>query len=74
MIKDNYEVKEHIVVDKVLVSRQMFCDVCEKEITKGVGYYEVTTHHNDWGNDSIDSYDYSDVCSVECLKKKFDEY
>ena len=26
------------------------------------------------GNDSIESYEYFDVCSSECLRKKFEEY
>lgn len=26
------------------------------------------------GNDSIESYEYFDVCSEKCLREKFDEY
>ncbi len=61
------------------------CDMCKKEIlnekdykrdfrTKMSHYYEVTTHHNDWGNE--DSYEYIDICSESCLfnflKKYYD--
>ena len=29
-------------------------------------YYRITTHHHDWGNDSIDSYEYTDCCCLDC--------
>ena len=41
------------------------CDKCLKEI-QGV-YYEVTTHHSDWGNDSWESCEEYDFCSMDCL-------
>ena len=37
-------------------------------------YYEVTTSHGDWGNDSWESLHIYDICSDECLSKMFDEY
>lgn len=74
MFKDHYEIKEHTVTERVLVKRELICDICKQKILHGVGYWEVTTHHNDWGNDSCESYEHFDVCSVECLKSKFDEY
>lgn len=74
MRKGIYEVKERVIRDKVLVGEDMFCDICGKQIKSGNGYWHVQTHHNDWGNDSVESFEYFDVCSVECLKQKFDEY
>ena len=61
------------------------CDICKRKIkeekdyesvyrTKMSHFYEVTTHHNDWGNDSIDSYEYRDICGEECLFKFLKEY
>ena len=74
MREEYYETKEHVITEQVLVRSAIICDVCKKEIQSDAGYWEVTTHHNDWGNDSIDSYEAFDICSVECLKSKFDEY
>ena len=74
MINEHYETKEHFVTERVLVKREIVCDVCKKEIQHDDGYWEVTTYHNDWGEDSWESYKNFDVCSVECLKSKFEEY
>ena len=71
-VKKEYETKTHTVTEKVLVKETRYCDVCNKEI-KG-SYWQLTTHHNDWGNDSIESYEYFDVCSKECMREKFEEY
>lgn len=72
-VKREYETKTHTVTEKVLVKEIRYCDVCKKEITVN-SYWELTTHHNDWGNDSIESYEYFDVCSKDCMRKKFEEY
>lgn len=48
------------------------CDICKKEITGK--YWRLTTHHDDWGNDSIDSYEHFDLCSRECINKALDDY
>ena len=48
------------------------CDICDKEIKKG--YWGICRHHDDWGNDSVDSYEYWDVCSQECAKKLVDTF
>lgn len=42
------------------------CDICGKEHSE---YEDVTAYHNDWGNDSIDSYKTVDVCSDGCYAK-----
>lgn len=73
-VKKEYETKTHTVTEKVLVKEARYCDVCGKEIANNVSYWHLTTHHNDWGNDSIESYEYCDVCSKDCMRKKFEEY
>ena len=72
-VNKEYETKTHTVTEKVLVKETRYCDVCKKEIESN-SFWQLTTHHHDWGNDSIDSYEDFDVCSEECLRKKFDEY
>ena len=74
MLKEKYEVKERIVTENVCVGRHRICDICGKEIERDDGYWNCHTFHNDWGNDSVESHEYFDICSVECLKVKFDEY
>ena len=66
-----YTKKEVFIQEDVL--EKIKCDICRKEI-KDEYYYEVTTSHNDWGNDSWESLHISDICSNECLSKMFDEY
>ena len=74
-IKREYEVKTHTITEKVCVNETMHCDVCDSVIDHEHGsYWEVTTGHHDWGNDSCESIEYFDICSEACLKKKFDEY
>lgn len=78
------EIKKY---EKVETTREevqkIVCDECNKLLdnkklpwkrqkTK-VSYFHVTTCHSDWGNDSIDSYKYVDLCS-DCLAKAFNEY
>lgn len=31
-------------------------------------YFKVHTWHNDWGNDSVDSHEYFDLCK-DCIKE-----
>lgn len=47
------------------------CDVCHKIIpasrySDATRYYEVTTGHRDWGNDSWESMETKDVC-LNCI-------
>lgn len=37
-------------------------------------FWEVTTGHNDWGNDSPESIEHYEVCSPTCLQGLFDIY
>jgi len=52
------------------------CDVCgERDITKPYlpeGWLGFNHHHQSWGNDSIDSYEYYDVCGVDCFIKQLE--
>ena len=67
-------------VEKVTTGR--ICDCCKnKIIPKGedwngkiYDFFLITTHHIDWGNDSVDSWDYYDACSVECALKMTEKY
>lgn len=75
MIQERFETKEHVVTERVLVSRKLFCDICHKEVVKGQGYFHGFTQHNEWGNDSCESYEPFHICSaIECLKTKIEEY
>ena len=73
-VKKHYETRTHEVTESVLVGETLCCDICGKEVGKSKGYWKVTTGHNDWGNDSIESIEQFDVCSDTCLKVKFVEY
>ena len=41
---------------------------------KDIKWFIVTTHHFDWGNDSVNSFEHKHVCSTECLRKEFEVY
>jgi len=81
-MSDMINAKKIVIVQDCVVGKK--CDICGKEIPPTViphkygdpvyDYYEITTHHNDWGNDSIDSYEHFDACSPECAYKLWDEY
>lgn len=57
------------------------CDICHKTIPvkkrnytdRSGRYFEITTGHNDWGNDSIESIETRDVCD-ECAPQFIYEY
>lgn len=65
-----YKTTERIVKKERIVGIK--CDICQKEITGK--YWQLTTHHHDWGNDSIDSYEHSDICSRKCINKALNDY
>lgn len=58
--------------ERILVG--VICDVCGKEIFQLTPYYEITTGHYDWGNDSGDSRDKFIACSPECVMKFAEPY
>lgn len=70
-IRDKKEVTE---IKEVTIGYK--CDVCGNVIdTKNFPdeWHMFSSNHNEWGNDSIDSYEYYQVCSPECYVKKFIE-
>lgn len=69
-----YKNLRQVEVKQVVVGKM--CDVCHKDIppterfsSKTFPYYEITTHHSDWGNDSCESFNYYHACSPECAMK-----
>lgn len=42
-------------------------------INRRVSFYQVTTGHNDWGNDSVDSITHMDICP-SCLVNEYSDY
>ena len=68
-------------VEDVTIGRK--CDCCGKDIVQkeklcgeggGYDYFVLTTSHNDWGNDSCESFEYFDACSAACTIKMVSEY
>jgi hypothetical protein len=56
------------------------CDSCGK-IAEGdspQGWHHFDSHHGEWENDSIESYEYHDACSFACylaiVKREFEPY
>ena len=49
------------------------CDNCHKKIKLGDKYYWITTGHGDWGNDSVDSINNSDICK-DCVNDYIIDY
>ena len=48
------------------------CDVCGEYIVGD--YWKLTTSHNDWGNDSVESCEFFQLCSHSCIRKKLKDY
>ena len=71
-IKKEYMTITHEVTEQICVKQIQVCDICGKEIHKE--YWLITTHHNDWGNDSCESYECFDACSPECAYSMFIGY
>lgn len=67
-----------MITKKEKITEQIICDVCGKVIADAnkpkIRYWELTTHHTDWGEDSVFSYEYFDLCSQDCIKTKLEEY
>ena len=52
------------------------CDSCGKVVHEGglpSNWHSFDTNHDDWGNDSIDSFSYYHVCSPKCYFNKMNE-
>lgn len=76
------ETKEITKVVKEEVTIKRICDNCGKEIAisrkTGYGnkynYFRIATHHSDWGNDSIESYEIYDACCPKCALEMTEKY
>jgi hypothetical protein len=68
--------KEKTITETKFVVVGHECDVCGK-IHEGNNipneWHLFNHHHNEWGNDSIESYEYHEVCSPKCYWEKFKE-
>ena len=73
-----YEYKEVVTKKFDKVPIRATCDICGKEILpehdNAYNYFIITTHHYDWFNDSVDSFEYEACCSPECAKTHFTRY
>lgn len=72
MVKNRKQRVTRIVVQEENIEQHRYCDHCSKEILED--YFSITTHCDDWGEDSYDSYQYKDICSKKCLKSFFDDW
>ena len=66
--------KEVTKIEEVVIGYR--CDVCNKEEATYYtpnGWHEFESHHNEWGNDSIDSSDWHLVCSPKCYISKVND-
>lgn len=90
MLNEVFEEKP--TIQKVKIAETLICDRCKSVIYKHtptdkpygnnrtfVDWFNVTTGHYDWGNDSCDSIEYRNICpdcfSAECadyFKKSHD--
>lgn len=61
--------KRPVLKDIVIACK---CDCCGK-VVAGDSYptdwHSFSSHHSDWGNDNVDSYEYWLVCSPDCYIK-----
>ena len=79
--------KEAMVLQKTEYMKYCYCDRCKKMIWKrkcdgkfwevrdkvSVRWYEVTTGHHDWGNDSCESIEHKTICP-NCLTETYANY
>lgn len=66
-----YETKN--VVQKVEIG--ITCDNCHGQFSDGYGF---SSSHSEWGNDSMESFEYHDACSFKCyvqiVKERLDHW
>lgn len=68
------ETKEVTETKEVVIAHK--CDVCGKEHKGNYfpdDWHSFSSSHNHWGNDSVDSLEYHEVCSPKCYIKKLGE-
>ena len=73
-IKRQYEVVTHEVTEEILIEATRYCDVCNKEIPKGTGYWEVVRGNYDRHYEEYNEPESFDICSEFCLMNKRVEY
>ena len=73
------EVKEIIRTKNII--KEISCDqcsnvICDSDTSKDskITFFTAHTFHNDWGNDSVDSHNYVDICGLECLLEYTKDY
>ena len=66
------ETKTETITHEVKTVKALKCDICGKEFTGK--YWALFIYHHDWGNDSIESYEYYDFCSENCVRNALEEY
>ena len=66
-----YEKKEQVIIEETPV--KVICDICGKEVNPN-NWFRIDTHHFDWGNDSVDSCMFNEVCSDKCAMLFAKEY
>jgi hypothetical protein len=77
-VYDMNDCKE-VVISKKYKVKGIQCDSCEREIPaiamydKKCKYFNVTTGHHDWGNDSCESREHFDICP-DCIKQFTADY
>ena len=71
-IKYEYETVIRTITEKRVAKQTLVCDVCGKELNLPTPHWHITIHNeDDWSYDGDKAFD---VCSAECLRRKFEEY
>lgn len=73
-IEKEYEIKARITTEKICVKETMYCDVCDNIIDKNQGHWKLIMGSYDWDTDQRAAGEEFDICTEDCLRKKFDEY
>ena len=71
-----YKTEKRQVTTNEHVKTHVICDVCGKEEIGSClpdNWHEISAHHNNWGNDSCESFEEWMVCSPDCYKVKLKE-
>lgn len=84
MLKEIFEKKP--AIQKIKIGETLICDRCKSVIYKHtisdkpygnnrtfVDWFNVTTGHDDWGNDSVESREYKSICS-DCFSAACADY
>ena len=72
MIRKYMKVKT--VTQRTKDRQEVVCDSCKGLAKEHPGFFEVTTHHERWGNDSIDTYETRHFCCKACMDMFLNEY